>query len=1617
MSRSWPVLILLWRAATTTAQEIPSAPVPEAPEALFETMIGSSEVELFLDGSWRASVSGAAGFLLRSGEGIQPLDLFPELPLGFDFAQQPELTFSVWLRKHYFVEFTVLGGFDENAFRAGYEGEGTLRSLVIGNRDIAIDPYPYLTVPETGDSSLGAEATLVSGDSRHELLVRYDNNSSGRKVFVGKNEVEEQRIPLPEYEQGVRMRLPDSGVSSLVVYLEDPEGSLPASDGRRYRSASPSDATADAETGIVTLKAKPAGRVVVYYTKGGFAVGDAMLGTAAIATVSAAGAVDPDMARDFDFAMGALWPGGPSASSLQVSIEGHNALLMREPGVFSLFDIQGSYAVGAALPAELWRLNARVVERGGYEARGTQPAAVLRVDPELSRVVATLAEDLRDLRNLYPLLAEDPTSARLYGPYRDDSEGLFDREILLETLSPVTSYVLEPDILSGSVSVTRNGSPETRFTVDNKTGQVTFLVPIGPTDRLEITYKKKGALLANGDLVLAWGNRFSLREPFVAELAAGFRWNALPGAYSEKPFTRTGVVLLSGGVSGELDNFDLDVEGAVSYAHPDTTGRLRLAGMEASGLDVALDEDLALPASPPDPSGSARQDNRGKLLYKDYRDYGLLGSYTLRGPDWSIPSSQVYAYETGSKPGPYNVAAASSTDTDESLVLDFDLQDGQWAGFQIPVLPGQPLPDLSSLEALIASYRMLDLNGEVNVSVEIGDVAEDVDGDGVLDAESSASATGFLFNDSGNGVALLVGGGPKGEGNERKDTEDLDGDEYLQTADGSFVASSPETALASATAWKVSRDTFDANDRQNLRRARAIRVFVQESTVGAAAATGRLLIDRVLLAGSTFAVADSTDGTLAVREVNERFAKSPPAKTLEETFDVVKDVFHAGGEVQKVLEIEWNGSGGADVWTVRGFTSTGTEGARYREVVHYLRVPTVPGTPTLTFELLDSDGKGVRWWYTPTAFSDWREVRVDIDKRRLTLNGTVPTGAAVTVDSHGSLVQLRVRLSGSDGSAGLVYLDEVHMASPIGSVGAAVAVDTELRVPGPLLRIGGVPIISDLRVRETARTVTPGFSPLYGRPAPGWGGSSRTEVGMSLPASQLDVHFVVDWTEAEATLGGGHGLQASAGPVTVADTFDLRSPGRDATFDRETRLRLSPAPGTALDASVRATGGDERLAQGWSGSVSAGAGRFHGSLVTALGLSTLQYRHVEDGYFDSWILGYRHYEPVEAPLLERTSSATAELGRDPDPVGFTLRLTPSTKSLPSAAGREQRNSFTARLASPVALDDRGTLLTAAYQRVLEISATESGPGQFSDDWSVLARDLAEQSYLYSSVPFQELWASDEAFRLASQDVTSAAYRPEVQLELSRRPGSRISHLFVPTRMLATAGRSLEKEGALYASLNLYSLTYQANAINLFGRLGAYPTFDFYDLDEIANSVALSLAYDQGGALDRGDLRWDTLLGLESGGGNQFTLSNRFSLAGADFDETQNTSQVSYTWFVRPGGGVRLPLLGPDITRDAFWVHDEALELTATSGDRPVTALVRHRSEIRIPEHGHVAATLAIGADYETFRAVSGSGESQREWVLRLVVQAGIEALIRFGSGEPKREGTPAAREATEGRPP
>jgi hypothetical protein len=1575
-------------------------------EAIFETQLADQEVEFYLAGSWQSELSGTAGLILRPGSGASKLDFFPGFQSGFLFSQVPDLTMSLWMMNRFFLELSILGSFEENFFSLGYIGSQTdiLQSLVVGNRDIGIDPFPFLTIPAAGDSSLGLAAELVSGLSSHQLLLRFDNNGTGRRFFLGPNEVTESLVSLDSYTVGRHFKLPDANVTNLELFLEEPGGVLVGGDGRDYHKATADEARLDGAGGFIYLKERPSGRVAVSYTKSGLPVGTVGLGVDALATIDADGNVDPDAPALFEWGETVAYlPGPPQMDAVwKVDIDGKDSLLLFEPGVFSPFDIQASYSLPDA-PAELWRTQISVVPRGSEEPVVPQPVS-FRVVPEEGRFEAYVSDDPRaDLRNLYPFSEE-----LLYGPFRDRGKGGYDRELLVRTLHPVSGYFLEPDVIPGSVQVLRNGEDERRFTVNPDTGELSFQVPVRTTDLIEVEYKRGGALANNGDILFAWGNHIALREELLLDLAAGFRWNAISGAYSEKPFSRTGALLGSASLQGQLENLTFEASAGLSYSHPDTTGILRLMGMEEEGFAVGLSEDAAYPASEPDgtllPEGTPAdlsQANRGRLYYKDYREYGFGGSELLQGPGWDLPPEQEFAYATDSRAGPYNIAGSSAQGEGESLAADFELSGSdRWVGFQMPVVSGGEVVDLSSLKEILFSYRVIDFagSGNFNVYLQIGEIGEDLDADGRLDAESSTSSSGFRFNDVSNGAGLLVGGGPKLEGNLALDTEDVEENGHLDPEVPDRILSlrvTPAPLAGDTVGWRIYEHPISADDRKRIHRARSIRIVVE-----GADCSGRLLIDRLAFSGTSFGVLrgpEDTANPLDKLTLQETAEAPSVLRHLEEAFPEVKDTFHASGETQKVLEIDWQSYNEADTWQVRGFSLTATEGARYGEIVLYMRLPQLTGSsPELRLALLDPQGRGVRWQFTPEANAAWRKLRLNIGEENLYIDDSLKA-AAVTVDQDfGSLSRLRVAMTGT--TDGTLYLDELHLRNPEGSFGGSLALEGVWTQPGVLWSVGGFPLLHDITVIQDLRIGSPGFSALYGTPALSWGSFSRTNFTIGLPFSHLALDFEAQGINSDWDLSGGHTLTVPdrGAPFSVTDDFHLQSASGTREFSRQNTLGLRTDVWN-FDFETESVSRDTVITQLWHG-----AHRLTAPVLwdmdLKLALSSLGYDDNPGNYLASWIDGYRFVAPrTDGDILERSADLAMGIATKPWIVGLDLQASAAYGSTEiTAEKRSQTNRLAYGLKLPLSLGERGELsMTLGYERTWEGVLIENAAGGFLLDAASWAARLADQPYLFNQIPIWELGGGEmeTLFQQHTLGLVQAMYRPELSFTLTRGIQSHWAGLFLPAQVEVLVGKLAQREGSVLQYGTDIKLSFRTHAINVFGKFGAFPLMPFYALDEFSNTFSADLSYDDSEGTWSNGYRLENYLSFDAENESRLTLVNNFSFGSAG--PYQEEANLSYSWFVRPERGIPLPFLGEEITRAGFLINEERLialiqGAPADGAYHPFTITLSHSTNLRFPERGFLRGEIALGIDGEVLPGNGGS-----EILYRLGVKGKIEAKIEL----------------------
>ena len=159
------ILVIFPLRAASGQQYVP--PEEEAPASLFSAEIGDADVELFLLGSWNLSLTGSLGISYNTALQQLTTASFPDMVPGVQFKQVPDLTISLWLMDRYFFESSILEDSDFNTFLLGYRGreDEFLRSVRIGNTEIAMDSYGCLSISDPPQNSLGAY-TLMESEKR-----------------------------------------------------------------------------------------------------------------------------------------------------------------------------------------------------------------------------------------------------------------------------------------------------------------------------------------------------------------------------------------------------------------------------------------------------------------------------------------------------------------------------------------------------------------------------------------------------------------------------------------------------------------------------------------------------------------------------------------------------------------------------------------------------------------------------------------------------------------------------------------------------------------------------------------------------------------------------------------------------------------------------------------------------------------------------------------------------------------------------------------------------------------------------------------------------------------------------------------------------------------------------------------------------------------------------------------------------------------------------------------------------------------------------------------------------------------------------------------------------------
>jgi hypothetical protein len=1641
-SRRPLLLLIILLSAPVWAQELYNPFLePEAPPAIFQTDIGDAEVDLFVLGSWTAGWGTSFGIALHpplpgSGDRVTYPYPFPTFEKR-SFYQLVDLTLSLWLYERYFFETTFLDDFEFNSLLLGYQGreDEVVQYVVAGNSTLPMSEYPYLNLADAAENVPGMAAKFQTESTVHELLLRVESTVPSSRLFQGLNSVDQRRIEPVNYIRGRFFVLPDGNISNLVVYLEDSEDGAVLDNGaagfrrRRYRKLDlDSDLVYSLSEGTIALREPAEGRLLVYYEKGGLPVGSTGLGQGALVADDPNAGNPTDGYENFQFDATTYY--GRPLTDYEVPLsDGNDALLLYAPGAYNPFEQLNRYEAEGITPED----QAEILKRGTSEPADRFDDLVITPAAEGGYITVEVpGAGPRDVGNRYPFARPNPadgtlpSEVRLYGPEASGLPAASNVQIVVQQLSPVDSITLQERTVPGTVSVLRNGVPLTGVSVDYETGEVDLPGTVLPGDRIELRYRRYTEDQQYGDLLFASGNRITFSDYLSGSVALGGRWNISGSDYSSEQGENPGSVTLSSALNYEAENLQASLDGAVQIYQPDTTGYLRIDGMDNEVQELPMAPERLLPGSVARPSeldvstgadaatelNALDRSNRGKLFYKEYSETNAFGNELVREYDDS--PAQQFAYEAGSRRGPYTANARDEGIPGRVAVADFELEPGQWEAMQLN--PGGTL-DLRNTPEISFRYSLrpaVDGSGpanDVRVWLQIGYLSEDTDGDGLLDEGSSGVQPLITFNDAARGISLFAG--ETRVSYDQALTEDTNANGLLDRgAVEQFITielpDTPGPSTLPINRWDRLTLELTPEERSRLTKTTSIRLVVTAPS-GGSTRVGRLLLSQLELFGSGYATeSDDTGAGVSAREGPDPLTGG---EALRSRYETVRDIFLREGADQRVLKLSWSDVDDAGAYA-RAFRPTPPVFRdEYGNLIFYAFVESLdtPTDPALRLSLTESPpgpsagapaGAGISALIDldenpGLALQDgWSEISINSTSGEVRINGA-PAGTAEV--RGGSLTELRyttIEVTGAQG--GVIYIDEIHLADPQVRLDGATSGSVSWQRPGTIIEAGSFPVLADFEITQRLNLRSRRFTGATTVVEEAGTFVSSTSSGFTLAGVRLEGDATAAVTEGEPSGEGGHRITLPAGdsPVVLEDTFRRTFRRLVPLLGRSNSLLLS----TQALGNHRIAGSAEldrsRLSQEWELSSETPSPRLF-TLNTELSLyqNAVGYDLEEVDYATSWVGSYPlllRWEEGREEERRGAAEFTGRLGRE----DLALLLEPelSYTRLPS---EEQRNEAALRVTGEKSggpADSPSWRVAPYYERRFTTSDDGVRSEDFGEDFGEYGEQQSKMSYPYTAAPGWEIFVplKETPFEEESASLLGAGYTPELGIALERSFGSRISDLYYPSALNFGVNRDYRREEDSLTDRQEWSFGVTTAAVNLFGRQGAYPTFEIYQSDEIRNTFNLGILRDLTANEVTQTYALETKLALYGQAERVLDYRQRFETQIADETTFTAQSESAYTWTKQPASILGMDRLEPLLEEGAYYRHTLRGSANLEVADSWTLELIAgHESALEIPETGTVRAYIDLGWTNEPF----GEGTKKRQQLLGVML--GIEGSLRF----------------------
>ena len=1588
------VIFALLIQRTLSAQEIPSdnlilpaeheddKGISENSAYLINTKLNDMDVDLIWDGYWRIRFAAGGAFGKKNSRNI-----YPDLQRGATFTQEPDLSLSLWLNKKWFIETVFQGSFKRNSYKAGYVGQADefVQEVIVGNSDVSATAYAGMKVPSPHKGTPGISAKFLTSKSKHEILLRFDPTDPRKKVFQGQYEISTQDIGLMEFVEGKYFILPDKNISNLIVYLEDRNGSVNGRDGldtqRRYRLAQNAEYFVDKENGLLELRASHDGQVIAYYeNQNGRAVGTEIVNDFIIKPQPGS-KLNPRLSPleyvEFGFDQKDVYDPDKREfkKTSRVDINGTGYLVLYEPGRFTPFERQNVYRSNRPLPEESWRIVPQLRDHGAlYPHKSIDFSFTPDIQEKTITVYGAVgsAGGLRDPVNRYPFAFSDP---QVYGPGRETDPAKFSKTIVLAIREKNPGYYLGTGVVLGSVAVYINGVEDKTVKV-SEDGRLNFSRFIYLDDWIEVSFQTGSSRFTGGDLFIYQGNQFQLAPRLTLELAESIRWNINQERVASEYEQNPGAITVATTLDWKTDNAGVRVGGDVTLSTPDTTGKLRLFGMDDGSLSLVFLESTLVRAPEsisvrtPGDTPNAPQDkfltSRQKADKYNYLSSDFFGREKLNDYLWNQATS------TG-EDGPA-LAANRKGDPVEGRVMElrFDLPSAanSWSAGDF-LADARDAINLSSYTGIeLPIMFLVDQGNNVpDIFLQIGEIgeAEDYHKDGVINSKDSGRMLEWNLKD------------------------------YAETS------KDIDEAWKFSGNWKILRITLTTNQRAKLSSVRALRLIIDNTTTEKS--SGRMILGSPKFDGSSFRIEIRSDSNefasnqdVAGTEVVDSILDS----TLEAAFPEVSSLFHQEGKRNKVLKLSWGKDvpdevsrksediGANDRWEAVSWFS-GIPIENYRTLVFFIYDEAESGD--ITAEITDEKGSGIEVTWTSSERKKWDRIEVDIAR------GTASSALGnsikrVAIDKYADVLT-RFVLKGADSEddasrRGTIYFDEVYFRDPAFSVAGGAQVNAYWRYEKDIVAIGKFPVLGDIALEGSVDVNGGKVISGTGRENVAYSGSIG--IGADILGMELDTDWQGAWNLGKLNWSGSHSLRIPANYEVFwfKDAYSRGESGEVLSFSRLNDLNLKLDAGW-LQVFSDSLYDNPSITQSWGAKTAWEMERWNAKLDIKYILNSKNFEERFENYFSSWIKDYVLLWPAKGEVFNREIHHTLDVNANIET--FSVKWDPRLiMKANRAPAWNQENRWAGTLSFPIRFPSWS--VTPSYRRDFRqlTDINGSGNGSYGGVWYDFISNASGQFPLLTYVPFRELFGQKDGqvFERVTRGSLETDYEAKFSLDVRRIVGFSFIDLFVPNYTDFSIERKYLRKGDTVGWENEWRGTMGFEAINLFGRFGTYPIVSAYNSEQLSTLLQVVLKDLNGlSAPAPHELLWQSNWLFTGERNKSFILDHRVYWHWERRD-TRQEAKLEYRWRTATKDTLHLPLFKKVILSQHYLENGERLILKgrypwkdasdATAFSMSVT--MRHESTWVFPEVGEFKGWLALGL------GVFGE-EFSNGWEL------GIEAELHF----------------------